>query len=100
MGGREKQGSSFTVERSETEDTMAGGKRQIWMACVALWGHLMSWPVMQPRAKSGSMALPQLGSMLMSKAHVATEGSVDSSCPDHYLKVRWSLRVMLSLGPY
>lgn len=41
-----------------------------------------------------------VGSMLMYKAHVATEGSVDSRCPDHYLKARWCLRVMLSLGPY
>lgn len=52
----------------------------IWVACAAHWGYGDIWVMLPQRAVSGSKGLVQLGSVLMSMAHVTTEGCVHGPC--------------------
>ena len=55
-------------------------------------------PWMLPRTMSGSMVLPQQGSMLKTMAHVATEGRVHAWDQVSHLGPCWWLRAGCSLG--
>ena len=58
------------------------------------------WTRIAARDQSGSMALLQIGSVLMSMTPVAVEGHADSTGLGHNLCPCWCLVAMLRLGPY
>lgn len=72
MGEKGKGTSSCAVDRGRTGEAGAVRNRLIWMACLLFKALVMSRPGLLTRAMSGSMALPQPGSVLTSVAHVAT----------------------------
>lgn len=75
MGEKEKQSGSCSVEKSGTEDeTVVRNQLTRVTYAAPTWGHVMSGPVLPLRAMSGSVALPKLGSVLMSVTHITTGG--------------------------
>lgn len=71
----------------------------IWMAYMATWGHMMSRSILSQKATSGSLAVPQLRSVLMSMARVITEGHIGNRGLCQHLR-SCSLMAILLLGPY
>lgn len=82
---------SCTVESSEAEEMTAVSNRQIWIAYVAR-------SILSQRATSGSLALPQLRSVLMSMALVINEGQIGNHGLCQHLRPG-SLMAILLLGP-
>lgn len=88
------------VERSETRDAKMVRNSMIWVAYAVTWCHGMSGPVLPQRATSGSVALLQFESVIVSVAHVVTESRVDTCGLGHHLKSYGCQRATLLLGPY
>lgn len=87
------------VERSGAVEMTAAMNRLIWMAYVATLGHMMSRSILPQRAKSGSLALPQLRYVLISMARIITEGHIGNQGLCQHLSPG-SLMTILLLGPY
>lgn len=81
-----------SVEKRGTEDATAVRDRLMWVACTVPWGHVMSGPVLQPRACLGlwPYCSQPVESVIMSMARVL--GS--------HLRPSWCLGAMLPSGPY
>lgn len=57
-------------------------------------------PELQLSIMFGSVALQQLGSVMMSETHVTNKGHSDALGLGGHLRPYWCLRIMLLLGPY
>lgn len=69
---------------------------------VMIWWHVMSWPVLLPKAMSGSAALLQLGSVLMSHGHADVHDLGSNQRPCWYQRVMlpyWSEWSVVTLRP-
>lgn len=68
------QSGSCAVESSGTEDRTSVRNRLIGVAYAATWGHMIPRPMLPPRTMFEYLALPQLGSVLMSAAVLPLTG--------------------------
>ncbi|KAL6091213.1 hypothetical protein STEG23_017690 [Scotinomys teguina] len=89
-----------TAERNGTKDAKMVRNSMIWVAYAVTWCHGMSGPVLPQRAMSGSVALPQLESVMLSMACVAIESLVDTCGLGQHLEPYRCQRATLLLGPY
>lgn len=78
-----KLSNSCTMERGGTGNSVVARKKWTWGSYATM---ASSWPRMLPRPMPGSLALPWLGSVLMSVVSIASEEHVDVPA------LGWSLR--------
>jgi hypothetical protein len=87
------------TKRGGTGDATVVRNRQIWGACATTWHHgdIQEWIATNVHVYV-SMALPQLGSALMSVAHFVTEGHPNVSWLGCCLRPCWCPGSVLMLG--
>lgn len=72
-GGKERQSGSCAVVRGRSEETTVVKNGLMLVAYLPPRSGVTSGPELLPRTMSGSVVLSQLGSLLMSMAHVVTK---------------------------
>lgn len=74
LGERKRQNGSCPVEKVRYEEVKVLRNRLIWKACLPSGAMVMFVSGLLTRAMSGSVALPQPQSLLMSMSPLTTEG--------------------------